>query len=164
MGGYCAACLEADKLGMGEWRGEAGIKDREYIACTSIDWTWSRRCSPHLAKTPMGDAEREKRKNVTAKRNKVEKQQKAAAKKLRLTQAQWIADFSDIDENDESEDEDEDEDEDDIIDDDEEMAKATLRILCVHIYAYLYDDSCFFICFCDGNMVRDGMINMKRKL
>ena len=120
LGGYCPACLEADDIGMGEWRGGTGIKYKEDIACTCIDWTRSRRWSPHLKKTPMYDDEREKRKAVTAKRNKLEKKQKTDEKKLKTNQAEWIADFFDVEEDDGSDDDKEEEGDVDIMDDDED--------------------------------------------
>ena len=58
----------------------------------------------------MSDEDREKRKDVTAKRNKLAKKQKDAAKKLKLNQAQWIVDFSDVEEPEESEEDDDDDD------------------------------------------------------
>ena len=81
----------------------------------------------HLTKKPISDAEKKKRCAVTAKRNDVAKTQIVAAKKRKLAQGAWVADFSDVEEEDESEDEEEDDDDadddddDDIIDDDEEM-------------------------------------------
>ena len=88
LGGYCMACLEAGKIGMGEWRGETGIACREGMDCTCSDWARLRRWSVHLKKTRMRDVDREKRKGVIAKRNKLAKKQKDAAKKLKLNQAQ----------------------------------------------------------------------------
>jgi hypothetical protein len=123
LGGYCSACLEADKIGMGEWRGETGIVRKEDIACTCTDWTRSRRWTKHLKKTPIDDADRKKRCAVTAKRNALEQTQKAAAKKRKLKQGAWVADFSDVEEHDSSEDEEEEDEHDDNLmeEDDEEM-------------------------------------------
>ena len=73
LGGFCAGCLEVDKIGMGEWRGEVGIVCNEDVDCTSSDWTRSRRWSVHLKKTRLRNVYREKRKGVTAKRNKLAK-------------------------------------------------------------------------------------------
>ena len=87
-----------------------------------------------MKKPPICDADRKKRCAVTAKRSDVVKTQKAAAKKLKLQQGAWVADFSDVEENDESDDEEEDDDEGDIINDDEEMEGG----------ADDYDDFLFF--------------------
>ena len=128
LGGYCSACLDADKIGLGDWRGEKGISCKEDIACTCGDWTRSRRWTKHLTKRPIGDADRKKRCAVTAKRNAVAKTQMVAAKKRKLAQGAWVADFSDVEEEDDSEDEeeeevdaDDDDDDADDDDDDEEM-------------------------------------------
>jgi hypothetical protein len=128
LGGYCSACLDADKIGLGDWRGEKGISCKEDIACTCGDWTRSRRWTKHLTKKPIGDADRKKRCAVTAKRNDVAKTQIVAAKKRKLAQGAWVADFSDVEEEDDSEDEeekevdaDDDDDDADDDDDDEEM-------------------------------------------
>ena len=123
LGGYCSACLHADKIGMGEWRGETGIVCKEDVPCMCSDWTRSRRWTKHLKKTHINPAERQKRCAVTAKRNELVKSQKSAAKKRKLEQGAWVAEFTDVEEDESSEDEDEDgEDEDgddNFIDDDD---------------------------------------------
>ena len=55
------------------------------------------------------------------KRNKLERKQKADAKKLKTNQTEWTADFSDVEEEDESGDDEEDDDDDDIMDDDDDL-------------------------------------------
>ena len=69
----------------------------------------------------MDDDEREKRTAVTAKINKLEKKQKADANKLKTDQAGWVADFSDVEDDDVSDDGEENDNDDDIMDDDESL-------------------------------------------
>ena len=55
LGGFCTASLGADKIGVGEWRGEMGMACKGGVDCTCSDWTRSRRWSVHLEKTRMHD-------------------------------------------------------------------------------------------------------------